>query len=733
MENLFVGNLKVRSKRMIKGVLLALPGGDACIERLKRLRDRCTGFMNSCPSSRDLNDARKNLRIEMEKRFDRFMAGDKNLLLPCAETPRVSVVIVVWNQAPLTLACLQSLAREMYVPLEVIVVDNASTDGTEELLGRVGGVRVVTNDQNIGFLKAVNQGMRHARGEYALLLNNDAVPRPDSLTAAINILDTDDTVGAVGGRLVLPNGLLQEAGSIVWRDGSCLGYGCGMNPEAGEAMFRRDVDYCSGAFLLLRRVLFEALGGFDEVFAPAYYEEADFCMRLWESGRRVVYEPRAIVDHFEFGSLEKTASAIELQIRNRSVFAAKHAEALRHRWEPSPRAVLHARMRDSGRSRVLAIDDRVPLHSLGSGFPRARQLIVEMVEAGCFVTLYPLQTPVEDWNRTYRSLPREVETAMGHGLSGLEKFLAERRGYYHILFVSRPHNMKSVVRLHERHPELFEGLRIIYDAEAVFAARDLNKARVMNDPAARKRAEAQIVREVELARMAHAVTTVSEKEAKYFHSTSGAHVHVLGHSLISSPTPSSFSSRRDILFVGALDDEDSPNVDSLVWFVKEAWPCLSPSLEPGASLVVVGRNGAPGVQALAGSGIHLVGRVDSLDSYYDRARVFIAPTRYAGGIPHKVHEAAAYGVPVVTTSLLADQLGWHDGVELLMADSPEAFAARVGELYRNPDLWEAVRSAALERVGRDCDPEVFRRELRKLLSGMGEPDGKGRLPHRELG
>ena len=152
--------------------------------------------------------------------------------------------------------------------MEVIVIDNASTDETPRLLDRVQGARVVRNSANVHFLLAVNQAARLARGDYLLLLNNDAQLQPGSLDAALATLESSPDIGAVGGRIILLDGMLQEAGSIIWRDGSCLGYGRNDDPFAPMYMFRRDVDYCSGAFLLTPRAIWEQLDGFDEAFAP---------------------------------------------------------------------------------------------------------------------------------------------------------------------------------------------------------------------------------------------------------------------------------------------------------------------------------------------------------------------------------------------------------------------------------------------------------------------------------
>jgi len=272
--------------------------------------------------------AKARFRAAQEAALTRLLESGERLALPASDHPRLSVLLVLWNQAELTFACLRALTKLEDVGAEVIIVDNASTDRTRDLLARLDGCRIIANPHNAGFLTAANQAADMARGEHLLLLNNDAVPRDGAIAAALRTIESDRSIGAVGGRIILPDGLLQEAGCIVWRDGSCSGYGRGDLPDRPEYLARRDVDYCSGAFLLVRRSLWMSLGGLDQQFAPAYYEETDLCMRIRAAGYRVVYEPAAVVDHLEFGSATSQAWVIELRTRNRALFRQKHAPAL---------------------------------------------------------------------------------------------------------------------------------------------------------------------------------------------------------------------------------------------------------------------------------------------------------------------------------------------------------------------------------------------------------------------
>ncbi|MCE9630706.1 MAG: glycosyltransferase family 2 protein [Planctomycetia bacterium] len=261
--------------------------------------------------------------------LDAFLASGRSLDIPAVAEPDVSVLLILWNQAALTLRCLRSLAREAKrgVAVEIVIIDNGSTDLTHELTARLGGVTTLRNEVNGGFLAACNQAAALARGRCLLLLNNDTAVREGALAAAVACLDSAADIGAVGGRLVLPDGMLQEAGGIVWADGTTSGYGRGKRPDAAAFMHRRDVDYCSAAFLLTRRHAWEQLGGFAELFAPAYYEDADYCLRLWAAGWRVVYEPAVVVDHYEYAS-DRSGAAGQLIGRNRGLFVTRHADTL---------------------------------------------------------------------------------------------------------------------------------------------------------------------------------------------------------------------------------------------------------------------------------------------------------------------------------------------------------------------------------------------------------------------
>lgn len=706
------GRLKVR--------LTASPAGTAMLRWLYPPRAGEVVAAAALPLDKEA------IRAQAEADLTRFLASGQRVDLARSgnAAPSVSVVVVVYNQAGLTLLCLQALAASLGVDFETLIVDNASSDRMPELLSRVDGVTLLPQQANLGFLRAVNLAAARARGRYLVLLNNDALVEPQTLALAVRRLECDGHAGAVGGPILLWDGRLQEAGSIVWRDGSCLGYGRGDDPRAPAYSFVRDVDYCSGAFLMLRRELFERLGRFDEAFAPAYYEESDFCARLWEAGHTVVYDPRVTVRHFEFASDSGSGRAIELQTAHREVFVLRHPDFLAMRPAPSPRAVLVARQRlPAGALRVLFIDDRVPFPAMGQGYPRALHFVQAIAAGGHFVTHYPLQFPHDSRAEAAAVLPERVEVMLGEGLAGFAAFTAARAGFYDAIVVSRPHNMQVFEAVRAQRPADFVAAKVIYDAEALFCVREIARASLLGEPLNPRHAQAMVDDELGLSRRADHVVAVSEAEAEHYRAAGRPSVFVLGHALEPVAAPPGFERRQGFLFVGGIPTDDTPNGDSMLWFLREVWPRVVDALGAQARLHVVGTCDSDTVRRLAPSTVRFHGRVDDLAPCFDAARVFVVPTRYAAGLPHKAHEAAAHGLPMVATPLIASQLGWRD--ELLIGGEAQAFAAACVRLHEDEVLWQETQSRSVAAVARDCSPAIFDATVSALMAAVVAESGVG--------
>jgi GT2 family glycosyltransferase len=678
-------------------------------------------------------DHKRALRALLDTRLKLFLSRAATLDLPRSASPVVTIIVITYNQPELVYGCLASIAETLGasdVPVEVIVLDNGSEPPTRELLAQVRGANIIYSETNLHFLLGVNRAAREARGRHILLLNSDAQLVPGTLEAALRTLESSPSIGAVGARIVLPDGTLQEGGSIIFSNGGCLGYGRGRAATDGEFMFRRDVDYCSGAFLLTPRALWEKLGGFDERYVPCYYEETDYCVRLWESGYRVVYEPDAVILHYEFGS-SSMQQGVTWQGANLEKFRGRHADWLARQpaWGTPE---LTARSRPSDAMRVLVVEDRVPHVRCGGGSPRANALVRELVDAGARVTLYPMSEAKESWVEIRGSIAPTVEAVVQGSAYAFADFMKERKGHYDAIFVCRPHNMETFVDALEQVPGRAAGAAVLYDAEALYSPRDAVQRAIAGRPAKAGQAERELMEEIALTRHAHGVISVSAHERAIFERHGVERCWVLGHAIAPQPTPAPFETRSGFAFLGSLYDDKSPNAEGLRWFAAEILPRLRELTGEPVRLAVIGGLNAPSIEALAPDAFELLGAVENLTALFDRYRVVVAPTRIAAGIPHKVHTVAALGVPVVTTDIIAALLGWKPGEDLLASSDPAEFARLCAQLHDDAALWNRVRQAALDRVATDCSPAAFRATVREILAAVPEIRGIRGGPIRSM-
>ncbi len=660
------------------------------------------------------------LRSLFAAQLQAFLSGPGRLALPRAEQPDVSIVLVLHNQAELTFACLRSIVETLLAApfgVEVVIADNGSTDATADLLDRLDGATVLRNGANLHFLRAVNLAAGSVRGRAILLLNNDAQLLPGAVQSALRLLDSDDAIGAVGARIILPDGTLQEAGSIIWQDGSCSGFARGEDPSSPDAMAQRNVDYCSGAFLLTPAALFREMGGLDVRYAPAYYEETDYCVRLWKAGRRVVYDPDATILHYEFGSSVAAGDAIGLQAANRAIFAAQHGDWLSRQFPVSPLNVMAARKARCTAPRILVLEDRVPKPELGSGYPRANRLARELMEAGADVTFFPMTRFKEDWHSVRKALDKRVEVLIAADWTQLRHYLGARLREFDAILVCRPHNMEWLLEAVGPDRHLLGDATILYDAEALFVTRTLQAREAEGRPASPEEKGELIAKEVALTRLAKKVISVAPAEQATLEDYGARDVHLLGHALEDEPIATAFAERNQVVIVGAMPVDHAPNADSVRWFATEILPLLRRRLGlPDLQLTVIGNAIAPSITAMDGKELDIVGQVAELAPALARARIMVAPTRFAAGIPHKVHQAAMLGIPMVVTGIIAGQVGWKDGMDLLVADDPAAFADACARLWTDAALWETVRGNALAKAKLDCSPAQFTKRVREIVS-----------------
>jgi GT2 family glycosyltransferase len=253
------------------------------------------------------------------------------------EAPVASVVILVMDEIDRLLGCLRSLRQLPDAPShEIVVVANGTPASALAALPDQDALVVVPSPVNLGFAGGCNWGARFARGRHIVFLNDDTEVEPEWLAALVGVAEGERRIGAVGSRLIAPDGSVQEAGSILWRDAGTHQVGRGLPPGSPAYGRVRDTDYCSACGLLVTREAWEAVGGFDEAYFPAYHEDVDLCLSLRAHGFRTVYAPRARLVHHGGESLPDDLRTL-IGIRNGRRFIEKWRDALQD-FDPQPSA-----------------------------------------------------------------------------------------------------------------------------------------------------------------------------------------------------------------------------------------------------------------------------------------------------------------------------------------------------------------------------------------------------------
>ncbi|GAJ29192.1 glycosyltransferase [Acidomonas methanolica] len=639
--------------------------------------------------------------------------------------PDISVILVLHNNFDMTMNALTALRASHAGGIDLILADSGSHDETRRIGHYIDGANIQRFDGNVGFVRACNVAAGHAKAPFLLFLNNDAEVQPGSIAAAIERLRRDPKVGVVGGKLIRTNGLLQEAGSIIYRDGSVDGYMRGRSPDVPEANFVRRVDFCSGACLFTRTELFRQLGGFDEAYIPAYYEETDYCVRVWKSGQEVIYDPAVTAIHYEYGTSDLASGAGYIN-RNRLIFNSRHRDFLTYKLVKSKLGLNGARSpARSGARRILFIEDRIPLKCYGSGFSRSHDIVETLASMGHDVTVFPIFKPDVSINQLYAAFPENVEIIWDRELGELESFLHQRAGLYDVIWICRTQNVRRLVPVIERTAHFMPHAMLIADTEAVSAIREEQHDRLLGLPEDQFPTLAERLRaEFECLLIATKIVAVSPHDATVLTEHGFAGVSVLGHVQTPRRTSRPWAERSGLLFVGAMHDYNSPNYDSVAWLVTTLWPMLENMLPGDATLTIAGYLG-PGVSFSAlprSPRVSYIGEVEDLTPLYDSARFFIAPTRYAASIPYKLYEAAAYGLPIVASDILCRQTGWKVGDEILEARAGDAedFGRVVVDSYDNQVLWNALRDKALVKIMNEDDQKSYVVKINKILNHEDE-------------
>ncbi|MBT6038107.1 MAG: glycosyltransferase, partial [Halieaceae bacterium] len=602
-------------------------------------------------------------------------APDAPLIFPASKKPVVSIVIPVYNEWVITHRCLWSILQHTEGEYEVIVADDCSTDETVNIATYVQGVHVVRHAENQRFLRNCNIAAAQARGEFILLLNNDTAVTAGWLPPLLALFE-NESVGIVGPKLLFPNGKLQEAGGIIWNDASGWNYGRADEPSRPQYNYVRETDYVSGAALMIRQSLWQAVDGFDEAFVPAYYEDTDLCFTARQAGFKVLYQPASTVVHYEGMSngTDLETGQKQYQVINQQRFYDKWLPVLTAENFANGEHVPCARGKTKGQRAVLVVDHYVPHYDKDAGSKSTWMYLKQMVAMGYRVAFMGANFfPHQPYTHQLQQLG--VEVVVGEAVAQrLDAWLAENLPYFDHIFMHRPHVAEQFLPTLKKHACC---PKISYVGHDLHFLRTQREFLLKGDPALEREAAAWRERERAVIEATDNTLYFSDTEvAEVEQLVPSAHVNSIPLFILEDlKVEHVITDVTSLIFVAGFNHP--PNIDAAQWLVGEILPLVL-AARPDVHLNIVGSNPSSEVLALANDKIEVHGYVTEsrLQELYAQAQCAVVPLRFGAGVKGKVLEAIQMGVPMVTTQIGAEGIPSADHV-MAIADEPEMFAQAV--------------------------------------------------------
>ena len=617
---------------------------------------------------------------------------------PIDGSPDVTVIVPAYKHFFDTYRCLYSVAinAPSGASMQVVLADDCPAKSIAPHFECIPNLSIIVHPENLGFLRGCNRAASLTRGEYVVFLNNDTWVNAGWLDRMLDLARRDPLVAMVGCKLLNADGTIQEAGGVMFEDGWGFPYGRDKDPAGAQYSFVREVDCVIGACFLVRRSAFEEVGGLNELYSPAFFEEFDLAFAFADAGYRIMYQPASVVYHLGSSSygaeLRDRQSAI-----NHEKFAKRWAKRLSAQHQDASSLFL-ARSRPAKSGVILVIDDSVPEYDKHAGALTMFQYLRLLTELDFRVVYLPHnRTATWPYTGTYQQLGIEVL----YGDIVPSEWLATNGRFIDYVWVARPDVATAYIDDIRRHTHA----RLAYYTHDLHFLREQRRYELDGDAWALSESQRLRPIETEIFQRVDVITTPSAEEAviirelvpgsdvrvipPYFFEAAGSH---------DSQLPK-VSARDKIIFVGGY--RHVPNVDAAVFLIKEVMPIVWKSV-PRAQVLLVGSHPPQEVLALAGPNIEVAGFVEDLAPCYAQARMSVSALRWGAGVKGKIVGSLEAGVPVVTTTVGNEGIDLVNGESVLLGDTAEELATAIVRLYRDPELAEL-----LSRQGRRVIQERF--------------------------
>ena len=608
-----------------------------------------------------------------------FLTNKRMILkIPLYAKPLVSIIIPSHNNFRYTYNCISSILKaEPSVPYEIIIGNDMSTDNTRIIGLYFTNIIVYNNNNKYNFLMNCNEMAKFSKGKYILFLNNDTKVHKEWLIYLIKLIESDEKIGMVGSKLIYPNGKLQEAGGIVWNNGDCYNYGRGNNSDMPEYNYVKEVDYISGISILIKKCVWEKIGGFDKRYISAYYEDKDFAFEIRKLGYKVMYQPKSVVEHNEGISNSKilSSSIKKYQIRNKKKFIKKWKSELKYQKEqgntfPS---------RDKGYNRIFVIDNQIPSFNKNAGYRCTFMYLNIFKEIGLQVTFLPYNfRKIEPYTTFLQQ--KGIEVLYGDWYKkNIKNWLKTNLKYFKYVYLERPKITMTYYDLIRKH---FSG-KIFYFAHDLHYIRLYRQYNITHDKKKLRKSEKSKKIEMQIFSKVDIIHVVGNYEYQILKEKFNKKIirniplYIYDNQLTN--IEKDFSKRNGLIFVGGFSF--SPNRDAVSWFSKYVYPKIVNRFQ---DMVwhIVGSHIPDIIRKLESKNIKIEGFLsdEELSSLYQKCRIAIVPLRYGAGVKGKIVEAAYNQIPIVTTSIGGEGLDNSFGT-FIIEDEPEKMSEAIINLY----------------------------------------------------
>jgi len=663
------------------------------------------------------NELNPNFFLYKSKLYLAYKA--KSINFKHSPKPLVSIVIPIFGQIEFTIRCLESISKNLpRCTFEIIVVDDASKDKSLEILKFIKGLSIYKNVSNRGFIYSCNLGAKKARGDYLYFLNNDTHVTEGWLDSLVQTFNDFPGTGLVGSKLVYPNGKLQEAGGIIWKDGSASNFGRGRDPNLPIFNYAREVDYCSGASILVPNLIFNDLGGFDIDYSPSYCEDSDLCLKIRHKGMRVIYQPLSRVIHYEgiTSGADISQGIKSYQVINMKKQLKKWRHVLRQYQEigidddsAKDRRAL---------KRVLYLDATTPTPDKDSGSIDAFNHMLLLREMDFQVTFIP----VDDINYMIPyslNLQRNgIEVLYYPYIKSVEEHLENLGARYDLVIFSRVETaqrfMATVKAFCHKAKTLFFTVDLHFLRLERTATIEKSKSIALHAKEIKKQ-ELDIMKQMDIS------TVISAYEYDLLlkiKAISKAKLRLLPYTRQVDKKIKDFNNRKNIVFVGGF--QHPPNIDAVKYFVSEIMPHVR-KLIPGLKFYIVGSHMVSEIKALAARDIIIQGFVQDLPSFLSEFKLSVVPLRVGAGIKGKVGTSLSLGLPVISTSIGAEGMGLQNKENIIIEDKAQAFAEKLASTYKDKKLWGKLSKNGLAFAEKNRGASKGYENLSSILKDLNLP------------